>query len=257
MSDLWRTLEQFGLDYGDRILGALLIVLIGWGLLRVLIGPLRHMLSRTRFDPLVASFLVSSARTVLLSAIILAVLNQLGVQTASLLTLLGAVALAVSLALQGSLANFASGLVVLSFRIVRVGDLIETGDIKGRVTELSPFHAVLITADNQRVTVPNTILTSSAVRNHSNLPTRRAEWTLALSPQDDLAGVKEALRTRLSSDPRILADPPPQLYVKEWTPDGRMLAVSAWTTTAEHAAVQQELLEVLGRGLEELRRGRA
>jgi small conductance mechanosensitive channel len=166
-------------------------------------------------------------------------------------------ALAVSLALQGSLANFASGLVVLSFRIVRVGDLIETGDIKGRVVELLPFHAVLVTADNQRVTVPNTILTSSSVRNHTSLPTRRAEWNLQLSSQDDLAAVKEALRARLTSDARILTDPAPHFYVKEWTEDKRMLVVSAWTATADHSTVQQDLLEVLGRAVQQLRQARA
>jgi small conductance mechanosensitive channel len=257
MGDLWQNLQPFVKEYGDRVLGAVLILAVGWLLLRVLIGPLRRVLGRSRFEPTFTSFLVNSARTVLLFAIFLGVLNQLGVQTASLLTLLGAMALAVSLSLQGSLANFASGLVVLSFRIARVGDLIETGDIKGRVVELLPFHAVLVTADNQRVTVPNTLLTNNAVRNLTNLPTRRAEWTLPLRAQDDLAAAKDAFLARLRADARVLAEPPPQVYVKEWAEDKRVLAVSAWTATADHLAVQQEMLEALGRSLEDLRQGQA
>jgi small conductance mechanosensitive channel len=254
---LWQNLEQFLRDYGPRLLGAVLVLAAGWLLVRFLIGPLRRLLTRTQLDASVASFLVNSARTVLLFAILLAVLNQLGVETASLLTVLGAMALAVALSLQGTLANFASGLIVLSFRIVRVGDLIEAGDVRGRVSELLPFHAVIVTADNQRVTVPNTTLTGAAVRNHSALPNRRAEWTLPLTARDDLAAVKESLLARLKEDGRILAEPQPQLYVKEWTDDRRVLAVTAWTATADSPAVQQELLEVLGMALEELRQRRA
>src|SRR5262249_52815614 len=160
----------------------------------------------------------------------------------SLLTLLGAVALAVALSLQGSLANFASGLVVLSFRIVRVGDLIETGDIRGRVIELQPFHAVLVTGDNQRVTVPNTILNTAAVRNHTALPTRRVEWTLPVPAAIDLAAARETLRNRLQADRRILTDPEPQIFVKEWLDDKRILTIMAWTTTPDYIAVQQEVL---------------
>jgi small conductance mechanosensitive channel len=155
--------------------------------------------------------------------------------------------------LQGSLANFASGLIVLSFRILRVGDLVETGDVRGRVAEMLPFHVVIITSDNQRVTVPNSILAGGAVRNHSALPTRRAEWVLPLSGHDPLAAVKEALLARLRAEPRILTDPPPQVYVKEWAEDKRVLTVTAWTATTDFLAVQQELLEGLGESLEALR----
>jgi small conductance mechanosensitive channel len=256
MDDVWQALEQFLRNYGGRLAGAVLVLAAGWLLLRYLVGPLRRMLARSRVEPLAASFLVNSARTMVLFAVLLAVLNQLGVETTSLLTLLGAVALAVSLSLQSSLANFASGLIVLWFRIVRVGDQIEVGDVKGRVVELLPFHAVVVTADNQRVTVPNTQLTGTAVRNHSTLPTRRAEWALPVAADDDLAAVKQALEARLRADQRVLQEPPPQAYVKEWAPDKKTVAVTAWTATADHPAVQQEMLEALGASLEELRRKR-
>jgi small conductance mechanosensitive channel len=254
MADLWQTLHQFLLNYGDRILGAVLILAAGWLLMRYLVGPLRRLLARGPMDPLVASFLVNSLRTVLLFAVLLGVLNQLGVETTSLLTLLGALALAVSLSLQGSLANFASGLLILWFRIVRVGDQIESGDIKGRVVELLPFHAVLLTADNQRVTIPNTLLTNGPVRNHSAQPTHRCEWNLPVKAGEDLSAVKEGLRACLRKDPRILTDPPPQVFVKEWAEDKRILTATAWTITLDHQAVQQEMLEALGLSLEELRK---
>jgi small conductance mechanosensitive channel len=252
MGDFWDAVEPVVRDYGGRVVAALLILAVGWAVIRFLIGPLRRALDRSHLGPSVTSFLVNSARTILLFAVLLGILNQLGVETASLLTLLGAVALAVALSLQGSLANFASGLVVLSFRIARVGDIIETGDIRGRVVELLPFHAVLITADNQRVTLPNTILTTAAVRNHSALATRRVEWTLPVPAQDNLAAVKEALRSRLLTDPRILPEPAPQIYVTEWAAYKRVLTVTAWTSTADQTAVQQEMLERLGMSLESI-----
>jgi small conductance mechanosensitive channel len=163
----------------------------------------------------------------------------------------------VALSLQNSLANFAAGLLVLSFRIVRVGDLIELGDVRGRVSEMLPFHIVVISADNQRITVPNTLLMGGAVRNLSMLPQRRVQWALTLTAHDDLAAAKEVLRTRLQAEPRILPEPPPQLFVQEWGDDKRVLAVQAWTATADQPAVQQDLLEVLGTTLEQWRRSRS
>jgi small conductance mechanosensitive channel len=118
-----------------------------------------------------------------------------------------------------------------------------------------PFHVVVITADNQRVTVPNTLLTNGAFRNHSALACRRAQWTLALNPNDELAGAREALQTRLQADSRILAQPAPQILLQEWTAEKRVLTVQAWTNTAHYPEVQQDMLETLGQVLEAWRRG--
>jgi small conductance mechanosensitive channel len=252
MNDFWQSLAPILEDYANRGLRALLILAAGWLAIHFLVAPLRRVLERNRFDPSVASFLANSARTILLVAVILAILNQFGVETTSLLTLLGAVALAVALSLQSSLANFASGLVVLSFRLVRVGEWIETGDIRGRVEELLPFHVVLITADNQRVTLPNTTLTSSAIRNLSALPTRRLEWSLPVDAKENLQLVKETLISCLRADNRVLTEPPPEVFVKEWAADKRVLTILAWVRRADYTALQQEMLEKLGASLEGL-----
>jgi small conductance mechanosensitive channel len=231
-----------------------LVLALGFLALRFLVTPLQRVLERGRIDPSLASFLVNSVRTALLAVVLLAVLQTFGVPTASLLAVLGAAGLAIALSLQNSLANFAAGLQVLSFRIVRLGDQVEVGDFRGRVAEMLPFHVVLITADNQRITVPNTLLTSGGVRNNSALPTRRAQWSLPLIERDDLTAARAALVARLKGDPRVLPEPGPQVFVQEWAPDKRVLAVQAWTATADHAAVQQELLEGLAAALAELRR---
>ena len=247
------TLEQIPSwvrEYTMRLVGAVLILLVGWIATRLLVGPLRRLLARSGLDVSVSSFLVNTVRTLILIAVLLAVLQQFGLETTSLLTLLGTVGLAVALSLQGSLANFASGLLLLAFRTVRVGDWIEVGDARGRVSEMLPFHIVLETLDNQRITVPNTALTNGAVRNNTYLPSRRVQWTLPVSAGDDLDAVKAALRNRLQAEARILKEPPPQIHVQDWTADRRTLAVTGWTATADYVDVQQEMLEELGKSLE-------
>src|SRR5215469_14729333 len=177
----WQNIPKEWREYGVRIVGAVLIVLLGWIANRLLIGPLRRLLDRSHLDASVASFLVNSVRTAIILVVLLAVLQQFGLETTSLLTLLGTAGLAVALSLQGSLANFASGLMVLAFRTVRLGDSIEVGDVRGRVSEMLPFHIVVETLDNQRITLPNTLLTSGPVRNNTYLPARRVQWMLPIA----------------------------------------------------------------------------
>ncbi|HWG44152.1 MAG TPA: mechanosensitive ion channel domain-containing protein [Gemmataceae bacterium] len=253
MGDWWQHIPPWLRDYGIRLAGAVLIVLLGWVANRLLIGPLARLVTRSRLDVSVASFLVNTARTAILIVVLLAVLQQFGLETTSLLTLLGTAGLAIALSLQGSLANFASGLLLLAFRTVRVGDSIEVGDVRGQIREMLPFHVVLETPDNQRITVPNTLLTNGPVRNNTYLPARRVQWTLPLGGRDDLDAVKSALRSRLQAEPRIHKEPAPQLYVQEWTTEKRTLIVTAWTATMDYLTVQQEMLEELGKSLEAIR----
>jgi small conductance mechanosensitive channel len=249
VSELWQKIEPEALAYAGRVLGVLFILAVGYVAVQYLVAPLRRLLDRGQVEPALASFVTNTVRTLLLVAVLLAVLQQLGVQTTSLVALLGAAGLAVALSLQSSLANFAAGLLLLAFRIVRIGDQVEVGDVRGRVSELLPFHVVIETPDQQRVTLPNTLLTGGPVRNHSALPRRRAQWALPVPARADLPAVKGALRARLLADRRVLQDPAPELFVQDWAEDRRVLAVQAWVATADYPAVQQELLEQLGAAL--------
>ncbi len=250
MEAWWEPLRQWADLYGGRLVGALVILVVGLLALRYLVGALGRLLQRSRLQPTLASFLVNSVRGLLLVVIVLGVLQQLGVETASLLTVLAACGLAVALSLQNTLANFTAGLILLAFRLLRVGDLVDTGSLRGRVTELLPFHVLLVTDDDQLAVVPNTTLIGNGFRNLSARPARRAQWLVPLRPGDDLAAAKAALCERLRSDPRVLREPPPRAFVQEWADDKRVLAVQAWCAAADHAAVQEELLEALGLTLE-------
>jgi small conductance mechanosensitive channel len=253
MDKFWQDLWQHADVYVGRLVGAAAILVVGIVALRYLIAPLRRLLERGRLEPSTVSFLANSLRGLLLIVIVIGVLQQLGVETTSLLTVLAAGGLAVALSLQSTLNNFTAGLLLLSFRMLRVGDLIESGSMRGRVAEILPFHIVLITEDHQALTVPNSMLTGNGFCNHSAHPSRRVQWTLPLRAGDDLAAAKTALCDRLLTDARILREPLPRAFVQEWSDERRVLAVQAWTATRDYRAVQEELLEALGLALAELR----
>ena len=253
MEDILPQLEKFWQDHGTRIVNVLLVLVIGGVFLRRTVGVLREGLSKTKLDPTVASFLTNTVQSVLVVVLVFVLLQALGMQMGSLLTLLGTAGVAVALALQSSLANFAAGLLLLSYRLVRVGDLIEVGDVQGRVTELLPFHVVLVAADNERITLPNSLLTTGAVA-QSHVPGNAAGPLGTGSDAAGQPGFREG-RTprRLLEDGRILQTQPLDVFVKEWSEDRRVLVVQAWTKTADQEAVQQGLLEELGAVLESIR----
>jgi small conductance mechanosensitive channel len=254
MDQFWQQLRVYAELYAGRVVGALVILGVGVLALRYVVAPLRRLFERGRMEPSAASFIASSMRGVVIVVIVVGVLQQLGVETTSLLTILAAGGLAIALSVQNTLVNFTAGLLLLAFRMLRVGDVIEAGSMRGRVVEVLPFHVVLLAEDNQWLTVPNSVLTGSGFRNFSAQPLRRVQWTLPLRPSDDLQAVKARLGERLLADARVLRQPGPRAFVQEWADDKRVLAVQAWAAVADYQAVQDELLEALGLALEELRR---
>jgi small conductance mechanosensitive channel len=254
MEQFWQELRQRADLIGGRALGVAVILILGLLALRYVVGPLRRLLERSRVEPSVASFLANSLRGVILVVLVVGVLQQLGVETTSLLTLLAAGGLAVALSVQNTLVNFTAGLLLLSFRMLRVGDIIEAGGMRGRVVEILPFHVVLIAEDNQWLTVPNSVLTGNGFRNHSAQPLRRVQWSLPLRPADDLGTAKARLCERLLADARVLREPGPRAFVQEWADERCVLQVQAWAAVADHQAVQEELLEALGLTVVGLRR---
>jgi small conductance mechanosensitive channel len=249
MNGLWTTFQQWAEPYIGRVIGAAVILLVGMVILKLVIAPLRRLLQRGRMESSGASFFANTARGLILAVVVIGVLGQLGVETTSLLAILAAAGLAIALSLQNMLSNFTAGLLLLAFRMVRVGDVIDVGGFRGRVSDLFPFHVVLITEDNQSVTLPNTLLTSGGVRNFTALPLRRTQWLLPVKPDADLATAKSILLQRVQADPRVLRHPPPRVFVQEWAADRRVLAVQAWTSATDQVAVQEELLEPLGLAL--------
>jgi small conductance mechanosensitive channel len=251
MNEFWQFFQTTAQTVAHPVAAILIILVVGWLCSRYLISPFQAVLQRLGLAAVSVSFLINTIRVLLLVTVFLAILQQLGVVTTSLIALLGAGGAALVISLNNTMANFAAGLILLGNRMVRLGDTIEVGDVRGQVVELLPFHVVVRTGDHVQITLPNSLLINGPLRNHTALPTRRVQWSLPIPPSLDLAVVRETLRARLRADDRILAEPAPALFVQDWSPERRLVVVQAWTATANAAAVQEQMLEELGKVVQE------
>jgi small conductance mechanosensitive channel len=250
MSDFWDKIQASLPLWSARLAAVFVLLVAAWLFDRFFIKSLHRLLVRAGAAAGAVSFLFNTARAVLLCAVLLAVLQQLGIETTSVVAVLGVAGAALALSLQGFMGNFAAGLVLLGERMLRLGDMIEVGDIRGRVVEIQTLHVVVETVEHVRVTLPNTLLINSPFRNHSAFPTRRVQWLLPVPLGIELDPIKEELAACLLADARVLKEPAPAVIVRDWALDKQTLAVQAWTASADALAVQDQLLEALGKVME-------
>jgi small conductance mechanosensitive channel len=250
MPDLWDKIQANLPIWSAHLAAVGVLLLAAWLFDRFFIRALHRLLLRTGVAAGAVSFLFNTARAILLVAVVLAVFQQLGVETTSMVALLGVTGAALALSLQGFMGNFAAGLVLLGERMLRLGDTIEVGDVRGQVVELQTFHIVIETAERVRVSVPNTLLINGPFGNHSALPTRRVQWLLPVPVGIDLAPIKEDLGACLLQDARVLREPAPVVFVRDLALDKQTLAVQAWTASTNAQSVQDQLLEALGKVME-------
>lgn len=238
-------LLEHGVQLASSLFGALLTLLIGLWLARRIARGLARGLERAAVESTLAQFLARIAHVLLVIVVLLAAIGQLGVQTASIIAMLGAAAFAVGLALQGSLANFASGILLIVFRPFRVGDFVEAAGVSGTVSELQIFSTVLTTPDNRRIVVPNASVTSGAIINFSALPTRRVELEVGVGYGEDLAKVRAVLKRVLDADARVLADPEPTIAATRFDDSSINIVVRAWVESANFWPLRFDLVEAI------------
>jgi small conductance mechanosensitive channel len=208
-SKIWAYVEH----YGVVLLLALLILMLGAWVAKMIRGAAQQVLTKRNLDPIVVNFVSNLVYVVLMAFVILAALGKLGIQTTSFVAVIGAAGLAIGLALQGSLANFAAGFLLVVFRPFKKGDYIEAAGTAGIVQEIQVFNTILTTPDNRRVIVPNAKVTSDNITNYSALETRRLDLTYGVSYRAALAQVKEVLHRVAAADARILKEPAPQVVL--------------------------------------------
>ncbi|ALZ74823.1 mechanosensitive ion channel domain-containing protein [Rheinheimera sp. F8] len=231
------------IGFGLKLLVAIFIFYIGrWVALGVsrLVGKallLRHV------DRAVVSFLSSIVYAAVLIAFTLMALSQLGIQTASFLAILGAAGLAVALALQGSLSNFASGVLIIVFRPFKSGDLVEVAGISGVVERIDIFQTIFKTGDNKKIIVPNSQITGGAIVNYSAEKRRRIDLTISISYDSDLRLAKQILHDILQADSRVLKDPEAVIAVGALADSSVQLIVRPWVEAADYWAVYWDSLE--------------
>ncbi|MBN2036372.1 MAG: mechanosensitive ion channel [Chitinispirillaceae bacterium] len=220
--------------YGLKVVAAIVILIIGWIAAKSIRAIVRRMLKKGRADAALVSFVSSLTYIALMAFVIIAAVGQLGVQTASFIAVIGAAGLAVGLALQGSLANFAAGVLMIIFKPFKVGDYIEGGGVAGIVEEISVFTTELKSPDNKKIIVPNGKMMGDNIVNYSAKEMRRIDIVAGVSYKDDLDKVRNVLEKILADDTRVLKDPAPTIGVLELGESSVNFAVRPWVKTPDY-----------------------
>lgn len=231
------------IPWGISIITALLVFVLGRLIVNLLINVLGKVLNRTSLDTILVEFIQTIVRVLLMIFVIVAALDQLGLNTTSLIAVLGAVGLAVGLALQGSLQNFASGFLLLVLRPFKAGDYVEAAGTGGVVEKISIFSTVMRTPDNKEVTIPNGAIYGGNIINYSARPTRRVDLVFGISYGDDIKKAKEVMTEAVTSDPRVLKDPAPTVAVMELADSSVNFIVRPWVNTDDFWPVYWDMTE--------------
>ena len=251
-AETWTLIQTTGVDLGINLVTALVIFFVGKWIVGMVVKGLMKAMQKGDLDITLRRFIGNLARTLLMLFVIIAAINALGVQTASLIALLGAAGLAVGLALQGSLANFAAGVLIVLFRPYKVGDWIEGGGVSGSVEEVQILTTVLKTGDNKRVIIPNSQIMGTTITNYSANDTRRVDLVVGVSYSDDLDKVRKELQDLVDGDKRILKDPAVTIAVSELADSSVNFVLRPWVNTADYWAVYFDLTERVKKRFDEV-----
>jgi small conductance mechanosensitive channel len=234
MNTIIPKLQELAVFYGIKIIIAVVIFIVGRWIAKALKNVIQKMMAKRNVEATIASFLCNMSYVVLMTIVIIATLNQFGIQTASLIAIVGAAGLAIGLALQGSLANFAAGFLMLVFRPFKTGDYIEGAGTQGTVEEIHIFTTQLKTPDNKTVIIPNAKLMGDNIINYSAKDKRRVDLVIGVSYSDNLQKVRQVLEDVLSKDNRVLKDPGDSSV---------NFAVRPWVKTDDYWTVYFDLTE--------------
>jgi small conductance mechanosensitive channel len=244
-------LKSTGVDLGLNVLTAIVIFYAGRWVINIVMRGLRTVLQKQQIDKTLETFVCNLVRIVLLVFVIVAAISALGIQTTSFIAVLGAAGLAVGLALQGSLSNFASGVLIVLFRPYKVGDFVEAAGISGSVEEVQILTTVLKTGDNKRVIVPNSQIMDSIITNYSANDTRRVDMVIGVSYSDDLDKVRQTLKELVAAEDRILDEPACTIAVSELGDSSVNFVVRPWVATADYWGVMFDMTEAVKKRFDE------
>lgn len=243
-------ISLYVIPWAINIVIALLIFIIGRIVISILVGVLGKVLGRTKLDSILIEFTQAIAKVMLLIFVIVAALDQLGVNTTSLIAVLGAAGLAIGLALQGSLQNFAAGFLLLVLRPFKAGDYVEAAGTAGMVEKISIFSTIMRTPDNKEVTIPNGSIYSDNIINYSARDTRRVDMVFGISYGDDIKKAKEVMMAALTSDERVLEEPAPNVAVSALADSSVNFIVRPWVKTDDYWPVYWDMTEKIKLELE-------
>ncbi|CAM4003854.1 Small-conductance mechanosensitive channel [Pseudomonas reidholzensis] len=221
------------MEYGSRVLLALLTLAVGWWITNKLSARLGKLVGLRNSDLALQGFISTLANIVLKVLLMVSVASMIGIETTSFVAAIGAAGLAIGLALQGSLANFAGGVLILLFRPFRIGDWIEAQGVSGTVDSIQIFHTVLRTGDNKTVIMPNGSLSNGIITNTNRQPTRKVVFDVGVDYEADLQKARNVL-LELGQDPRVLAEPAPQAVISTLGDSSITVSLRLWVKTADY-----------------------
>ncbi len=230
---------------GKNIVVALLIFYVGKFVISLVVRALRRLMRRQEVDKTLETFVCNLVRMALLVVVIIAAIGALGIQTTSFIAIFGAAGLAVGLALQGALSNFAAGVLIVLFRPYKVGDFIEAAGISGSVEQVQILTTVLKTGDNKRIIVPNGQIMNSIITNFSANETRRIDMVIGVSYSDDLDKVRATLQEIIAAEERVLEEPAPTIAVSALADSSVNFVVRPWVKTPDYWGVTFDLTEAI------------
>lgn len=235
--------QELIIHYAVNITAAILTLVVGFIAVGILTGGVHSVMKKRNVDNTISEFVTSLIKYGLLAFVIIAALGRVGVQTASFIAIIGAAGLAVGLALQGSLSNFAAGVLLIGFRFFRAGDYVEAGGTAGTVHSVQIFTTILMTPDNRMIVVPNSKILNDNIINYSREKTRRLDLVIGVSYSADLKLTKEVLTRIINEDPRVLKEPECRIAVSNLGASSVDFIVRPWVEADNYWALKFDLLE--------------
>lgn len=237
--------QEIAIAYGLKFLGAIAIFFIGRIIVNFVVGLFKRAMNTAHIDDTLSTFICNIARIGLLVLVIIAALSQLGVETTSLAAIIAAAGLAVGLALQGSLSNFAAGVMIIMFRPFKLGDTISTSGVIGTVKEIGIFTTILHKADNVAIIIPNGKITSDIITNFSSQPQRRLDLTFNIALNNDIDTAKSLIEDVLSANDMIEKTPSPEILVGAITDTSLHIYARAFTKNENHGGLYFVIMEAV------------
>ena len=236
-------ISDYAIPWGINFVLALVIFIAGTWLTKLIVSSVKKLMTKSMLDDVLVNFLGSMLNAALMVVVIIAALDQLGVDTKSVLAIFAAAGLAVGLALKDSLSNFAAGVMIVLFKPFKNGDFVDTAGVMGTVERIGIFNTIMKTGDNREITVPNSQIYGGVITNFSARDTRRIDLVIGIGYDDDIKVAKELLDQIIDNEPRVLEDPAPVILVSELGASSVDLAVRPWVNSADYWNVRSDLLE--------------
>lgn len=239
----WNFIWEQVTAFGGKLLLALVVLIVGWILIKFLMRFLEKTFETKKVDVSLRPFLLSLIKVTLLVMLGISIASMLGAQMTSFIAILGSAGLAVGLALQGSLSNFAGGVLILLLKPYKVGDYIDAAGYSGTVEEIQMFYTILITPDNKKIIVPNSNMSNSGTVNYSAKPTRRVDLVFGVGYDDDISKVKSLLQEIADKDPLVLYEPEPMIVLGQHDASSVNFYYRVWCNAEDYWTIYFDTME--------------